>query len=104
MNLSGEETKKELLLCIRKVLTFEISFPQLLFLLGEEPLTYTGEFESAAILKWLMAEGFPLVEELAQPIWMRSSQASAPLLAVFHEETDSATQEIVCYRTERLFF
>jgi protein disulfide isomerase len=42
-----------------------------------------------------LAEGFPLVEELAQPIWMRSSQASTPLLAVFHEETDSTTQDIL---------
>jgi len=42
-----------------------------------------------------LAEGFPLVEELAQPIWMRSSQASTPLLAVFHEETDTTTPEII---------
>jgi len=62
---------------------------------GEEPLVYSGDFDAAAILKWLLAEGFPLVEELAQPIWMRSSQASTPLLAVFHEETDSTTQDIL---------
>lgn len=62
---------------------------------GEEPIVYTGECDQAAVLKWLLAEGFPLVEELAQGIWVRSQQNESPLLAVFHEETDSDTQNLI---------
>jgi len=62
---------------------------------GEEALTFTGDFEQATLLKWLLAEGFPLVEELAQGIWVRSQQTETPLLAVFHQETDSDTQALI---------
>jgi len=62
---------------------------------GEEPLAYTGEFEKAPVLKWLLAEGFPLVEELAQGIWVRSQQTESPLLAVFHQEADSDSQALI---------
>jgi protein disulfide-isomerase A1 len=62
---------------------------------GEESVTYSGEFEAASILKWLMAEGYPLVEELAQGIWMRTQQNQHPLLAVFHTEADSSAQDLL---------
>jgi protein disulfide-isomerase A1 len=58
---------------------------------AEEPVSYDGPFESESILKWVTSEAYPLIEELAQPIWVRSQKTGTPLLAVFYEETDSTT-------------
>jgi len=46
-------------------------------------------------LKWIFSEGFPLVQELAQPVWLRSHNGGAPLLTIFHEEGDIATKQIL---------
>jgi len=62
---------------------------------NEEPIHFDGEFQTDAILTFVSSEGYPLVEELAQPIWMRSQKTGQALLAVFHEEADSSAQELL---------
>jgi len=62
---------------------------------GEDPVTYDGPFEAGSILSWASTEGYPLVEELAQQIWMRAQKTTNPLLAVFHEESDTATRDLI---------
>jgi len=48
----------------------------------EEPLHYTGQFNEEALTTWASSEGFPLVEELAQKVWMRGQSSGTPLLAI----------------------
>jgi len=49
---------------------------------GEE-IAYDGPFSKSKITKWINTEGYPLIEELAQPIWQRAQTEKASLIAVF---------------------
>jgi len=60
----------------------------------EEPLHYTGEFNNDALTTWASSEGFPLVEELSQKVWMRSQSTNTPLLAVFFAAYDDAASTL----------
>jgi len=63
--------------------------------LGEEPIVYSGNFEHEAIVSWAQGEGYPLVDELAQKIWQRSTNSRTPLLAVFISEQNEANTELI---------
>jgi len=59
---------------------------------GVDPITYSGEFEKAAIASWANTEGYPLVNDLAQPVWQRCHDTKKNLVAlVFKEVTAEDT-------------
>jgi len=60
----------------------------------EEPLHYSGDFTKEALVQWVTTEGHPLVEELAQKVWMRSQSTATPLLACFFEVFDEAADNM----------
>jgi len=62
---------------------------------GEEPVVYSGPFETQEIVSWAQTEGYPLVDVLAQKIWQRSTTTHSPLLAIFMKEQNDETNEIV---------
>jgi len=62
---------------------------------GEDSLVHSGAFETDAIVSWAQSEGYPLVDELAQKIWQRSSSSGTPLLAVFIAEQNEDSTELV---------
>jgi len=62
---------------------------------GEDPVQFEGVLSEEALNKWVLTEGFPLVDELAQPIWVRAQKTGSPLLAVFHPDTDGETPVLV---------
>jgi len=43
----------------------------------------------------LLLKGNPLVEELAQSIWVRSQKTETPLVAVFYEDSDKTTLDTI---------
>jgi len=58
---------------------------------GETPIVYPEDkITKTKVVAWINAEGYPLYEEIAQPVWQRSQSANKPLLAVF---VDSAKPE-----------
>jgi protein disulfide-isomerase A1 len=62
---------------------------------GDEPAVFEDDFSVAAVGKFIKAEGFPLVEELAQGSWMRAQGSKTPLLAVFFKAiTDETESEL----------
>lgn len=54
---------------------------------GESAITYDGELQLST---WFLAEGFPLVDELAQESWTRALGGGSDLLAVFIASKDDA--------------
>jgi protein disulfide-isomerase A1 len=62
---------------------------------GEDPVVYSGELTQEKLTEWILNEGYPLYEELAQRIWLRSTTAQKPLLAIFAQEKDDATDVLV---------
>jgi protein disulfide-isomerase A1 len=54
-----------------------------IFRFEEDPVVFTGEFTQDAITAWVLSEGYPLIDELAQKTWTRSSTSQQPLLALF---------------------
>jgi len=61
----------------------------------EEPIVYVGAVEIEELVKWSRSEGYPLIDELAQKIWQRSSTSGVPLLAVFVNVADEAELGLV---------
>jgi len=57
---------------------------------GEDTKTFDGEFKTTVISQWVLSEGFPLVDELAQESWTRAQTAGLNLLAVFAKADDTA--------------
>jgi protein disulfide-isomerase A1 len=53
---------------------------------GEEPITYSGDFDKTAIAMWADVEGHPLINELAQPVWQRAHSTKTNLIALFFEK------------------
>jgi len=62
---------------------------------GEESVVYTGAFETEELVGWAQSEGYPLVDELAQKIWQRSSTSKKDLLAIFIQEQTDESNELV---------
>jgi len=61
----------------------------------EDPVVYSGAFDTDALVNWAQAEGYPLFEELAQKIWQRSSTSGSPLLAIFIADQSDANLALV---------
>jgi len=61
----------------------------------EEPVVYSGSFDTEALVSWAQAEGYPLVDELAQKIWQRSTTSRKPLLAIFIKEKSEENDQLV---------
>jgi len=57
-----------------------------------EPIQYSGDFFKPDIISWASSEGYPLVVELAQNVWVRSTKSKMPLVAFFNSE--ASTPEI----------
>jgi len=55
---------------------------------GEEVIRFSGNFKESELTQWLLAEGFPLVDELSQDSWNRFTKSGLDLLAVFQKETE----------------
>lgn len=81
-----ETRRKELLNSIRMVL---LCCDFMIYRLGEDVKTFDGELTAEALLTWVLAEGFPLVDELSQDSWMRAQTGSLDLLAVFLAKGDA---------------
>jgi len=62
---------------------------------GESNVVFSGELTEEALRQWILEEGFPLYEELAQKIWQRSSSSLTPLLAVFAAEKTDDVDSLV---------
>jgi protein disulfide-isomerase A1 len=62
-----------------------------IFKFDDEPIKYTGEFTGASIAAWVLSEGYPLIDELAQKTWQRSQNTKLPLLAIFMNEIGDET-------------
>jgi len=61
---------------------------------GEDTVSYAGEFDNTNLLKFIESEGFPLIEDLTQKVWTRSSTGRLPLVCVFVPST-STHQEVI---------
>jgi len=63
---------------------------------GEDPLVYPEDkITKTKVVAWVNSEGYPLFEEIAQPVWQRAQTANTPLLAVFVDNNDAAQMKIV---------
>jgi len=62
---------------------------------GESNVVFSGELTEESLKQWILDEGFPLYEELAQKIWQRSSTSQTPLLAVFAQEKTDEVDTLV---------
>jgi len=62
-----------------------------IFRFSEDPIVYTGEFNENDISTWVLSEAYPLIDELAQKTWQRSSTTKLPLLALFVAEYNEET-------------
>jgi len=62
-----------------------------IFRFSEDPIVYTGEFNENDISTWVLSEAYPLIDELAQKTWQRSSTTKLPLLALFVAEYNDET-------------
>jgi len=63
---------------------------------GEEPLVFNEDkITKTKVVAWITAEGYPLFEEISQPVWQRSQTANKPLLAVFVDNTNADQLKIV---------
>jgi len=58
---------------------------------GEEVKVYDGAFNANDLTAWVLAEGFPLVDDLSQESWTRAQVAGLDLVAVFHKKDDKDT-------------
>jgi protein disulfide-isomerase A1 len=55
---------------------------------GEDPLVYPEDkITKTKVVSWVNSEGYPLYEEISQPVWQRSQTANKPLLAIFVDNT-----------------
>jgi len=55
---------------------------------GEDPLVFPEDkITKTKVVSWITAEGYPLYEEISQPVWQRSQAANKPLLAIFVDNT-----------------
>lgn len=61
---------------------------------GEEVKTFEGAVSTDAVVTWVLSEGFPLVDELAQESWTRAQQGSLDLLAIFLNKDDTAVPAV----------
>jgi len=63
---------------------------------GDDPLVYPEDkITKTKVVAWITSEGYPLFEEIAQPVWQRAQTANKPLLAVFVDNTDAAQMKIL---------
>jgi protein disulfide-isomerase A1 len=60
---------------------------------GEDVKTFDGELSEEAVIQWVLAEGYPLVDELAQESWTRAQTSGLDLLAVFLNKGDTKAAE-----------
>eukprot|EP01128_Nolandella_sp_AFSM9_P008360 TRINITY_DN4_c0_g1_i1.p1 TRINITY_DN4_c0_g1~~TRINITY_DN4_c0_g1_i1.p1 ORF type:complete len:474 (-),score=177.59 TRINITY_DN4_c0_g1_i1:75-1496(-) len=61
-----------------------------------ETIAFDGDkFSKTKIVAWINAEGYPLFEEISQPVWQRSQTANTPLLALFIDTTDAKQNALV---------
>lgn len=58
---------------------------------GEDVKTFEGAVSTDALLTWVLAEGFPLVDELSQESWTRAQQGQLDLLAIFLNKDSDAS-------------
>jgi len=56
---------------------------------GEEVKSFSGEFTTENLVAWVLAEGFPLVDELSQDSWTRAQASGLDLLAIFQNTKDN---------------
>jgi len=52
---------------------------------GDEPLAYTGPFDTNSIVSWALNEGYPPVVALGQETWSRAQATELPLVTVFDD-------------------
>jgi len=57
----------------------------------DEAIVYSGQFSADSIIPWVLSEGYPLIDELAQKSWQRSQNTKLPLLAIFVLEISEDT-------------
>jgi protein disulfide isomerase len=63
---------------------------------GDEPLVFNEDkITKTKVVAWITSEGYPLFEEISQPVWQRSQTANKPLLAIFIDNTDEAQLKIL---------
>jgi len=63
---------------------------------GESPLVFPEDkITKTKVVAWINAEGYPLYEEISQPVWQRSQTANIPLLAVFVDNAKPEEMKIV---------
>lgn len=61
-----------------------------------ETVSFTGDkFSKTKIVSWVNAEGYPLFEDISQPVWQRSQTSNTPLAAMFVDKEDAAQMAIV---------
>jgi len=60
----------------------------------EEVLVYSGDYNKAKIVTWILSEGHPLVSELSQKSWARSQTSEAPLLALFFSAISDSEEQL----------
>jgi len=61
----------------------------------ESPVVYSGEISVEPLVSWSQIEGFPLSEDLGQPIWQRSQTSKSPLLVIFTANREGENKELV---------
>jgi len=63
-------------------------------------LSYSGDFETADLVVWVVSEGFPLVDELSQDSWSRAQSSGTDLVAIFQttKETEDALEVAKAYK------
>jgi protein disulfide isomerase len=55
-----------------------------IFRKDEEPIQFSEDkLSKTKVVSWITSEGYPLYEEISQPVWQRSQQADKPVVVIF---------------------
>jgi protein disulfide isomerase len=67
-----------------------------IFRKDEEPIQFNEDkLSKTKVVSWITSEGYPLYEEISQPVWQRSQQADKPVVVVFVDITKPDQLQIV---------
>jgi len=63
---------------------------------GDEPIQFSEDkLSKTKLVAWITAEGYPLYEEIAQPVWQRSQTSDKPIVVLFVDPAKAEQLDIV---------
>jgi protein disulfide-isomerase A1 len=67
-----------------------------IYRVGEDPIQFSEDkLSKTKLVAWITAEGYPLYEEISQPVWQRSQTADKPIVVIFVDNTKPDQLQIV---------